>query len=129
MKYGLAFSLMLSLILAAVSPFYVKIYHVEPEVQELTRSLLLAIAVIAPVKVLNMILGGGIIRSGGKTKYIMWIDLIGTWIFGVPLGILAAFVWKLPITPVYIILSLEECVRLGISLVIFRKKIWMERIR
>lgn len=129
MKYGLAFSLMLSLILAAVSPFYVKIYHVEPEVQELTRSLLLAIAVIAPVKVLNMILGGGIIRSGGKTKYIMWIDLIGTWIFGVPLGILAAFVWKLSITPVYIILSLEECVRLGISLVIFRKKIWMERIR
>lgn len=129
MKYGLAASIMLSLALGAVSPFYVKIYRVEPQVQEITRSLLLAIAVIAPVKVLNMILGGGIIRSGGKTKYAMWIDLTGTWIFGVPLGALAAFVWKLPVTPVYVILSLEECVRLGISLVIFRKKIWMERIQ
>lgn len=129
MKYGLAASVMLSLALAAVSPFYVKIYNVEPGVQEITRSLLLAIAVIAPVKVLNMILGGGIIRSGGKTKYAMWIDLTGTWIFGVPLGILAAFAWKLPVTPVYFILSLEECVRLGITLVIFRKKIWMESIR
>lgn len=76
-----------------------------------------------------MILGGGILRSGGKTKYAMWIDLTGTWIFGVPLGILAAFVWKLPVAPVYFILSLEECVRLGISFVIFRKKIWMESIQ
>lgn len=129
MKYGLAASVMLSLALTAVSPFYVKIYCVEPQVQEITRRLLLAIAVIAPVKVLNMILGGGILRSGGKTKYAMWIELTGTWIFGVPLGILAAFVWKLPVAPVYFILSLEECVRLGISFVIFRKKIWMESIQ
>lgn len=128
MKYGLSFSVLLSLLLAIVSPLYVKIYPVEPQVQEITESLLLAIALIAPVKVLNMILGGGIIRSGGKTRYAMWIDLTGTWIFGVPLGLLAAFVWKLPVTPVYVILSLEECVRLGISLVVFRKKIWMESI-
>ena len=29
----------------------------------------------------NMILGGGIIRSGGKTKYVMMIDMMGTWLF------------------------------------------------
>ncbi len=129
MWYGLAASVLLSVCLVAASPFYVKIYKVGPEVQQLTRSLLTAIAVIAPVKVLNMILGGGIIRSGGKTKYIMWIDAVGTWGFGVPLGLLAAFVWKLPIAYVYFILSLEECVRLGISLVIFRQKKWMGSLR
>ena len=129
MWYGLAASVLLSVCLVAASPFYVKIYKVGPEVQQLTRSLLVAIAVIAPVKVLNMILGGGIIRSGGKTKYIMWIDAVGTWGFGVPLGLLAAFVWKLPIAYVYFILSLEECVRLGISLVIFRQKKWMGSLR
>ena len=129
MRYGFAFSVMLSLLLVAVSPLYVKIYHVDPAVQEITKNLLLAIAVIAPVKVLNMILGGGIIRSGGKTKYIMWIDLIGTWFFGVPLGLLAAFVWKLPIAYVYFILSLEEGVRLGISFVLFKKKVWIESIQ
>ncbi|MDY3997707.1 MAG: hypothetical protein SOY73_01115 [Blautia sp.] len=31
----------------------------------------------------------------------MVIDLIGTWIFGVPIGLLAAFVWNLPIEMVY----------------------------
>ena len=77
------------------------------------------------MKVMNMILGGGIIRSGGRTKYVMWIDIIGTWVFGVPLGFLAAFVWRLPIAYVYFVLSLEECVRLGISFFVFRRKTWM----
>lgn len=129
MSYGLAVSIILSLLLLAVSPFYVKLYHVEPKVQEITESLLRVIAVIAPVKVLNMILGGGIIRSGGKTKYTMWIDLIGTWIFGAPLGFLAAFVWKLPMAYVYLVLSLEECIRLGISWIVFKKKVWMGSLR
>lgn len=128
MGYGLLGSVFLSLLLAVFSPFYVRFYQVEPAVQELTRNLLLVIAVIAPVKVQNMILGGGILRSGGKTEYTMWIDIIGTWGFGVPLGLLSAFVWNLPVTQVYLILSLEECVRLGISFVLFQKRTWMERL-
>ena len=94
----------------------------------LAGQLLLAFALIAPVKVQNMILGGGIIRSGGKTNYIMWVDMIGTWCFGVPLGLLAAFVWNLSVPYVYFILSLEECVRLAISLAIFKGRKWMRRI-
>ena len=89
---------------------------------------LVAFALISPVKVQNMILGGGIIRSGGKTSYIMWVDFIGTWIFGVPLGLIAAFVWKMQLPYVYFILSLEECVRFAISVYLFRKRIWMENI-
>ena len=42
-----------------------------------------------------MILGGGIIRSGGNTKTIMIIDIIGTWCIGIPLCLLAAYVFKL----------------------------------
>lgn len=74
-----------------VSPLYVRFYNVGTELRELTKKLLIVYAVVAPVKIQNMILGGGIIRSGGKTKYIMWIDMAGTWIFGVPLGVFAAF--------------------------------------
>ena len=111
-----------------LAPAYVRIYQVEPQVRELTRQILIAFAIIAPVKVQNMILGGGIIRSGGKTTYVMCIDFIGTWLFGVPLGLLGAFVWKLPIPWVYFILSLEEVVRLLISIFLFRKKVWMEQL-
>ena len=94
----------------------------------MTRQILFAYAQLLPFKVLNMILSGGILRSGGRTTYIMCIDVIGTWCFGVPLGLLSAFVWKLPVAGVYFLLSLEECVRFGISLAVFRRRKWMNRL-
>ena len=126
--YGAAGSIFLSVIVVLTAGFYVQIYQVEEVVKQLTIRILYAYALIAPFKVLNMILGGGIIRSGGRTKYVMYIDIIGTWIFGVPLGFLAAFVLKLPIPYVYFILSLEECIRFAISVGVFRKKKWMQQL-
>ena len=126
--YGAAGSVFLSVIVVLTAGFYVQIYQVEEVVKQLTVRILYAYALVAPFKVLNMILGGGIIRSGGRTKYVMYIDIVGTWIFGVPLGFLAAFVLKLPIPYVYFILSLEECIRFAISVGVFRKKKWMQQL-
>ena len=126
--YGAAGALLLSAAVVLGRGVYVRIYRVEDGVKALTEQLLLAYAVIAPCKVLNMILGGGILRSGGRTKYVMLVDMIGTWGFGVPLGLLAAFRWQLTIPWVYFILSLEECVRLALSLAVFRRRRWMHRL-
>ena len=57
-----------------------------------------------------------------------FIDIIGTWVFGVPLVLLSAFVWKLSIPYVYFILSLEECVRFSITVFILRGKRWMRSL-
>lgn len=123
--YGAVGAVLLSIVVILTSAFYVEIYQVEEIVKELTKQILFAYALVAPFKVLNMILGGGIIRSGGRTKYVMFIDMIGTWCFGVPLGLLSAFVLNLSIPYVYFILSLEECIRFGISLLVFHNKNWM----
>ena len=128
MKYGLIVSIALSILLILLGKVYTGIYNVDAEVKQTAYALLVVFAIVSPVKVQNMILGGGIIKSGGKTNYIMWIDIIGTWGFGVPLGLLSAFVLKLPITYVYFILSLEECVRLAISLILFKRRSWMQKI-
>ena len=128
MLYGLVGSLALSALLAVLSWPYANIYNVEPEVKEIARWLLIALAVLAPVKVQNMVLGGGIIRSGGKTKYIMIIDTVGTWLVGVPLGFLTTFVFKLNIVWVYFILSQEELVRYIITVFMFRSRRWMETL-
>jgi Na+-driven multidrug efflux pump len=126
--YGAIGSIILSGIVVLTSALYVEIYQVEDSVKDLTRQILFSYALIAPFKVLNMILGGGILRSGGETKYVMYIDMIGTWCFGVPLGLLSAFFLNLSIPYVYFILSLEECVRFIISLNVFRKKNWMKQL-
>ena len=126
--YGLTGAAALSAVIVLISPYYVQIYRVEPEVKALTRQILLAYALIAPFKVLNMIVSGGILRSGGKTGYVLVIDLLGTWGFGVPLGFLTAFVFKLSVPYVYFILSLEECVRFAVSIAVLRSRKWMRRL-
>ena len=72
-----------------------------------------------------MILGGGIIRSGGDTKIIMIIDIIGTWCIGIPLCMLAAYIFKWGIVGVYTLLTTEEIFRLVVSLIIFNRRTWM----
>ena len=77
----------------------------------------------------NMILGGGIIRSGGKTKYVMMIDMMGTWLIGVPLALLTGLYLKLPVIWVYFVLSQEELVRLIVSVFMFRSRKWMHTLQ
>ena len=98
------------------------------DVRRIGAQIFLAFAILMPVKVQNMILGGGIIRSGGRTKYIMMIDVFGTWLIGVPLALVCGLVWRLPIVWVYFILSQEELVRFIISVFMFRGRKWMNTI-
>lgn len=127
--YGMAGSLALSALLAAGRGLYTGLYRVEPAVQAMAGQLLLAFAVLAPVKVANMVLGGGVLRSGGKTGYILAVDLIGTWLVGAPLGLWAGLWLRLPVVWVYCILSQEELVRLGLTVLIFRRRGWMARLQ
>ena len=127
MYAGLACSILLSVLVVVLNRYYVLIFDVEDDIRQMTRYVLVSYALVMPVKVQNMILGG-ILRSGGKTTFVMFIDLVGTWIFGVPLGLSAAFAFHLPIAAVYFVLSVEECIRMVISLILFRKKKWMQTL-
>ena len=70
-------------------------------------------------------IGGGIIRSGGNTKMIMIIDVVGTWCIGIPLCLLAAYVFKWGIVGVYTLLTTEELFRLAVSFIIFKRRNWI----
>ena len=58
-------------------------------------------------------------------KIIMIIDIIGTWCIGIPLCLLAAYVFKWGIVGVYTLLTTEELFRLAVSLIIFRRRKWI----
>ena len=125
MYAGLIGAVAISIVLIFLAGIYTRLYRVDYSVKELGKILLIIFALYAPIKVENMILGGGIIRSGGNTKIIMVIDIIGTWCIGIPLCLVAAYVFKWGIIGVYTLLTTEEIFRLVMSLIIFRKRKWM----
>lgn len=125
MYAGLAGAIAVSSLLIIFAGVYTDFYRVDYSVKELGKILLVIFALYAPVKVENMILGGGIIRSGGNTKIIMVIDIVGTWCIGIPLCLLAAYIFNWGIVGVYTLLTTEEIFRLVVSLIIFKKRTWM----
>ena len=117
-----------SLLLVLTRKPYVQMFNVADDVREIGADILVAFAVLMPVKVQNMILGGGILRSGGKTKYVMLIDMMGTWLIGVPLALISGLYFRLPAVWVYFILSQEELARFIVSVIMFRSRKWMHTL-
>ena len=85
MLTGLVGAIGVASLLGRFEGAYTGLYRVDADVQALGKVLWGVFALYAPVKVENMILSGGILRSGGNTRVIMIIDTIGTWGIGIPL--------------------------------------------
>ena len=125
MLAGLVGAVAVSALLVLLAEPYTSWYRVSPDVKRLGILLLVVFALYAPIKVENMILSGGILRSGGNTGIILVIDCLGTWCVGIPLCLLAAYGLRWGIVGVYALLNAEEAFRLVLSLVMFRRRRWM----
>ena len=125
-KMGIIGSAVFGVLLVACSNLYISVFNISTDVRECTFKLLVMFSIVLWIKVSNMIIGGGILRSGGKTKYTLYLDIIGTWGIGVPMGFISAFVFKLPIHWVYLIISGEEVVRFIIGIKMMNSRKWMD---
>ena len=125
MAAGLVGAVTVAALVVLLAGPYTGWYRVAPGVKRLGNLLLVVFALYAPIKVENMILGGGILRSGGNTGIILVIDCLGTWCIGIPLCLLAAYGLRWGIVGVYALLNAEEAFRLVLSLVMFRRRSWM----
>ena len=53
----------------------------------------------------------GLLRGGGDGKFVLISEMILVWGFAVPLGVLGAFYWNLPIFWVFILISYVPAAR------------------
>lgn len=99
----------------------------------LNQSSLAAVSLASQITfVFNLILTaltiGGIFPAGGDTKFGLICDTVTMWCFAVPLGCMAAFVWKLPVLTVYFVLNLDELVKLPAVFWHYRKYKWLKNL-
>ena len=77
---------------------------------------------------INTVLICGIFRAGGDSKFGFVADTINMWAVSVPLGLIAAFVLKLPPLWVYFILFLDEFEKMPFVIRHYFKKGWLRNI-
>ena len=77
---------------------------------------------------INTMLICGIFRSGGDVKFGLVCDLIAMWVYAVPVGLICAFVIKLPEMWVYFVLCLDEFVKIPVVALHYHKRGWLRNI-
>lgn len=79
-------------------------------------------------KAVNSMTIGGIFPAGGDTLFGLKCDAVTMWCFAVPLGCMAAFVWKLPVIAAYFVLNLDEIVKLPVVFRHYRQYKWVKNL-
>lgn len=70
--------------------------------------------------------GIGIIKGGGDVKYMMYLNLISTWAIVMPLSLLGAFVWKLPVPMVVLLLNSDQLFKCIPTYLYVKKDKWIK---
>ena len=92
------------------------------------RQMLVICAVYLFAKSLNVIVVCGIFAAGGDIKYDAVSTGISMWLFSVPLGLFAAFVFKWPVIWVYLIVSADEIIKIPWMYPRYKKYIWLKNL-
>ena len=121
-------STLMSLLLLAVSPYIVNLFKITDIVKDYTIRLLYVVAVGMIFKTFNYTTIVGILRSGGDTKYTLWLDFSTVWFIGIPMAFLGAYFLKLPIYITYAMVYSEEIVKVFFSLFRVKKQKWVNTL-
>ncbi len=76
----------------------------------------------------NTTLIAGVFRAGGDSRFGFVCDTIDMWLYAVPLGLLAAFVLKLPVMWVYFLLCTDEFAKWPWVIRHYRSGKWLNNI-
>ena len=120
-------------IVGAIFLFFLKEYVVSwfdapPAVARLVRLSITVFILYMPARMLNCLFIVSIFRSGGDTKYALFLDVTGVWLIGIPMAVLGGLILKLPVYIVYGMILTEEFYKLFLGVRRYRKKKWLKNI-
>lgn len=79
-------------------------------------------------KAMNMTVISGIFPAGGDSKFGFKCDTVTMWCITVPIGLVAAFLLKLPVTAVYALINIDEIVKLPAVYRHYKKYKWLRNL-
>lgn len=116
------------LLILLSSPLVVSFANITDQAKDYLTFMLRVNSVYIIGTAVNATLISGILRSGGDAKWGFRCDMIGMWLYGVPLSFLAAFVFKLPVKIVYLLMCTDEFVKWPAVLKRFKSGRWARNI-
>lgn len=118
----------LSILIAATANGVVSIFNISESVRYSAKIILYITAGIFTLRSLNVVLIIGVLRGGGDAKFGLRAEAFTMWCIGVPISIIGAFVFDLPVYGVVALISLEELAKSILSINRLFSERWMRSV-
>lgn len=93
-------------LILALGQWSISLYNVTPETVQIASSMMAANAIIVVFQIIQSIMGKGVLRGGGDTKFVMFTDVVYQWLVSIPLGYL--FGIRFGLTPFFVLLAVRS---------------------
>ena len=124
-RLAVASGIVSGLILLACSPLILRVANLSTVSREYLQGMLLICAYYMIGRSVNGVTISGIFCAGGDSRFGLYCDCITMWCIIVPLGLIAAFILKLPVLAVYFVVSLDEFVKIPAVYRNYKKYRWV----
>ena len=115
-------------VLLVISPFIPGLVDITEVAAGYLKIMLLINIAYQMGQIINTVLIASIFRCGGNSKFGMILDIITMWFFAVPLGLISAFVLKLPPLIVYVLMCTDEFAKMPFAVRHYLKGNWIRNI-
>lgn len=126
--YALAFGALAGVTILLLKPVVYAVVQLSPDALSYLDGMLNVCAYYCIGKSVNSTNIGGIFPAGGDPKFGFWADTLVMWGIVMPLSYLSAFVWQLHPVLVYVVISLDEVIKLPAALFRYRQYRWLNNI-
>lgn len=125
---GIGLGAFAAIVIMLISNPIIAAYNVPEATVQVTKQLMAAISFIMIFQSANSIMTKGVLRGGGDTKMLMLTDNIFLWVFSIPVGILAGFVFHRSAFMIYSCLKMDQIIKAVWCVFRLRSGKWIKRI-
>ena len=123
---AIIFGIISGFIMLMLSPLILKFGNLSDTANHYLKWMIIMCSVYMVGKFINATIIGGIFCAGGDSKFGLICDTITMWCITVPIGFFVAFVLKLPILVVYLIINIDEVIKLPAVYNHYKKYLWVK---
>ena len=111
-----------------VLPIMHKVMTLSEQAHSYLTVMMLVMSYFVFLQAYNTTMVVGIFRAGGDTRLGLIIDVSTMWGGSILFGALCAFVLKLPVEAVYVVLMSDEVIKVPITTLRYRQKKWLKNV-
>lgn len=111
LKISLPVSVVTGIGMILSSHLIMPLYSVTAETAQSFLAIAFIAGVMMPVKFFAVLMITGVLRGGGDAVYTMYLELATMWLIGVPIAVVAVYVFKLPVHIAFGLVFIEDSIK------------------